>query len=659
MIQTPLLALAATGLACLWLVSSSVAQPLWVSGTGSITHAQRADGTGALRVPVVPNVNAFALPVFSASTYQYSSSTHPQGNIVFGTATSTARAGLGRITQPSYFGIGIASGTAITQRGNTNTSPDAASAMTISFSGQWTIGPAGVSGLRAGASMGIVGNVPSPSLPAFTQINLTANFRYRTPGNEVFLDMRPPINAASRPGESRTPFFFRGVSGAFTASPSDIVAANPSGLPPGTVVIINGTMTLMVHNDDIEALMKLDLDASTLLPSFGVDYVPGPLPEPPPEAVFLGEPNCFGFEPRVANIPEDGVSWFSFDLPSRARFGSSRYLDVALDINGNTTRPVAVGLYRADGSLVAADQFSGFERVVGQLSFGGSRRGPRTLGAADFDGRSGNLEMAGRYYLAFGTEGAEFGAENFGVIPSAFNDPNSVSFRVSTNTVRGCTNLPAATPPTDRERVGTLVDDTASSINLPLDPTGVTWLTFQLASPIDPSRPTRFLTIDTRGTDGIDTMLAVFDAVGNPVSATFFDDDSYGDGLSQLDFRQAAATRPSTGPAQVPLDGRNGMVLREGLYYVAVSPFRATYAGRDWGARTNGPTAGTVRVNLRTGALCPADFDGDSQLTPDDLADYIACFFSIPPCSQADFSGDGGVDPDDLADFITAFFGGC
>jgi len=58
-------------------------------------------------------------------------------------------------------------------------------------------------------------------------------------------------------------------------------------------------------------------------------------------------------------------------------------------------------------------------------------------------------------------------------------------------------------------------------------------------------------------------------------------------------------------------------------------------------------------------ADCPADFNQDGNLDPDDLADYISAFFSVPPLPAADFNDDGNVDPDDLADFISAFFAGC
>ncbi len=57
--------------------------------------------------------------------------------------------------------------------------------------------------------------------------------------------------------------------------------------------------------------------------------------------------------------------------------------------------------------------------------------------------------------------------------------------------------------------------------------------------------------------------------------------------------------------------------------------------------------------------LCPADFNADGLLNPDDLSDYIACFFSAPPCSGADVNADSFIDPDDLSDYIGAFFTGC
>jgi len=68
------------------------------------------------------------------------------------------------------------------------------------------------------------------------------------------------------------------------------------------------------------------------------------------------------------------------------------------------------------------------------------------------------------------------------------------------------------------------------------------------------------------------------------------------------------------------------------------------------------------RLNSTQGGVnaCPQDFNGDGAVDPDDLADFIGCFFAQPPCPASDFNRSGETDPDDLADYIGAFFGlGC
>lgn len=58
-------------------------------------------------------------------------------------------------------------------------------------------------------------------------------------------------------------------------------------------------------------------------------------------------------------------------------------------------------------------------------------------------------------------------------------------------------------------------------------------------------------------------------------------------------------------------------------------------------------------------ACCNADFNGDGFVNPDDLTDFVTCYFSTPPCAGADFNSDAAVNVDDLSDFITAYFVGC
>jgi len=57
--------------------------------------------------------------------------------------------------------------------------------------------------------------------------------------------------------------------------------------------------------------------------------------------------------------------------------------------------------------------------------------------------------------------------------------------------------------------------------------------------------------------------------------------------------------------------------------------------------------------------VCAADFNGDGSLDPDDLSDFIGCFFQSPACDGMDINDDGNVDPDDLSDYIGIFFAGC
>jgi hypothetical protein len=68
--------------------------------------------------------------------------------------------------------------------------------------------------------------------------------------------------------------------------------------------------------------------------------------------------------------------------------------------------------------------------------------------------------------------------------------------------------------------------------------------------------------------------------------------------------------------------------------------------------------ANDVPDDCETG--CPADFNGDTLLNPDDLSEFITCFFLELQfqgvCPGGDFNGDGLLNPDDLSEFITTFF---
>jgi murein tripeptide amidase MpaA len=101
----------------------------------------------------------------------------------------------------------------------------------------------------------------------------------------------------------------------------------------------------------------------------------------------------------------------------------------------------------------------------------------------------------------------------------------------------------------------------------------------------------------------------------------------------------------------------------------ATIDFAITAAALGTGATITLPQTGLFRAT--TGAPqpggstlvpctpCPADFSLDGTVNPDDLADYIATFFTVPPGPGADFDQSGSVNPDDLADFIAAYFTPC
>jgi len=114
---------------------------------------------------------------------------------------------------------------------------------------------------------------------------------------------------------------------------------------------------------------------------------------------------------------------------------------------------------------------------------------------------------------------------------------------------------------------------------------------------------------------------------------------------------------PFVGP-----NGNNANAIRWGTMYnfrfdANIAPVSAAAV---IGLFKPGTLASVTATGIRVPGLpCAADFNADGVLNPDDLADYIAAFFAVPPGSAADFNRDGIVDPDDLADFIGIYFGGC
>src|SRR5262249_15583862 len=104
-----------------------------------------------------------------------------------------------------------------------------------------------------------------------------------------------------------------------------------------------------------------------------------------------------------------------------------------------------------------------------------------------------------------------------------------------------------------------------------------------------------------------------------------------------------------------------GTATQGGILCVATAPSgeRATLPGvgppppcrqQSWVARLSSPS-------------CLGDFNHDGDVNPDDIADFIACYFgeigAPGSCPAADFNTIEGVNPDDIADFLAVYFSPC
>jgi len=101
----------------------------------------------------------------------------------------------------------------------------------------------------------------------------------------------------------------------------------------------------------------------------------------------------------------------------------------------------------------------------------------------------------------------------------------------------------------------------------------------------------------------------------------------------------------------------SGALISDGLLYPGDYRFFFSL-----GAFAQSVPSQTVVVSSNTRyelIYCPADFNGDGQLNPDDLADYVSVYFAVPSGPASDYNSDGDTNPDDIADFIGAFFAGC
>lgn len=229
-----------------WAVSTSqvLAVAVLTSGSATITHTGNLGGAMDVRtinVSTIPSIN-----LGSPVPLQYNPST-PISN---GLAISRGRAGLASTVSPTVFGLQFAPTTLLTQSGNSNPSPAAASVLRYDFNASWLIqgAPYGP-GSTAGLQLSLIANVPA-SASAFTEVIAQVNFTYiASPGGP---------SALLRTAIPTTPFFYQKLTpGSEIATPSNITAALPGTLAVGAVVMIEGFLQFRVHNDMNEASVEL------------------------------------------------------------------------------------------------------------------------------------------------------------------------------------------------------------------------------------------------------------------------------------------------------------------------------------------------------------------------------------------------------------------
>ncbi len=337
------------------------------------------------------------------------------------------------------------------------------------------------------------------------------------------------------------------------------------------------------------------------------------------------------------------VRWIRFDLTQP--ISGDLFLDVDTTIFTLAGDPgdLFLALYDASGNLLVTDDADGGipATLAAALSFGSTE--PRTSGSINLRGQDGPL-AAGQYWLALAAGNAgtvTAGATNWDLTTSQTYTVGVLpgSYLVSLSIVLGNT-LPITAPANDL-CAGALV----------------------LSEDAAPGQPAWTGTTDGASGDGSGPCYAT----GFPApldvwfryvpTATGFA-EAFADAQGQLTTPVLSRFSSECGSDSLQCAGSSSpatLFQPARIVFPVVQGEPVLLALAAFGGQT-GPLSLSIRL---VPPPCAADFNDDGALDPDDLSDYITCFFSEPPCDQADFSGDGSADPDDLSDFITAFFAGC
>ncbi len=380
---------------------------------------------------------------------------------------------------------------------------------------------------------------------------------------------------------------------------------------------------------------------------------------PPPGFSEFGTVDCT-VSPTLSQtttLMPGAVNWFRVVIPGTgATVASDTFLDITVDSSASFA-DAAMGLYNADGNRISADDDDG-NLLDPQLTFAHGRRNGQG-DATQLDGNDGDLPP-GNYFLAVAGFGTTFGASAFAVNAASSVEFGDVTVTITSNVgSAGNCALPDPVAPAVIADLGVLPEG-ITSVNFQPTFRQIAWWTFTTSYNVTAGEAGNFLDIDTLGSEGGDTantFLVLYDAAGNAVG-TNFDNDS-GPGVNaQLSYRNGTSL-PGAGDG-LPYEGQNGGEVPAGTYFVGVFNAPGQVEPDGWQTRATGGSSFIMQVNLRTPAGCRADFNADGNVDPDDLSDYITCFFTNAAfpgsCAEADFNGDGSADPDDLSDYITLFF---
>jgi hypothetical protein len=263
-------------------------------------------------------------------------------------------------------------------------------------------------------------------------------------------------------------------------------------------------------------------------------------------SVVVPSSTALGTNPNTTEAVTSGPTWYSFTA-NNISVASSTFLDIATTQTG-LEDDTEIGVYRADGTLVASDDDSG-PLNMSLLSWGvGAGPGSATGGV----GGTGASLADGVYYLVAGGFNMDFSPSFFGITGGASDDFSVV-------VASGTRTVVQPSPVTD---LGTDPNSTQAVT------TGPAWYRF-VSSDVGVFSG-RFLDIATTQT-GIedDTEIGLYRNSGALVVS---DDDGGPDFLSLLSFGSGAGVGSPTGGV-----GLNGG-LAAGTYWLVAGSWNMTFA---------------------------------------------------------------------------------